>query len=98
MTTEPAATPAVKTPKRGVGFVIREALLAGADNEAALAAAKAEFPQAATTVATVSWYRNQLRQEGKNVLSARDLKKKQIAEAAAAASAASAKGEPDPLG
>jgi hypothetical protein len=88
MTTEPAATPAVKTPKRGVGF----------DNEAALAAAKAEFPQAATTVATVSWYRNQLRQEGKNVLSARDLKKKQIAEAAAAASAASAKGEPDPLG
>lgn len=53
-----------KTPKRGVGTVIREQLLKGATNEAALAACKAEFPESSTTASTVSWYRNELRKDG----------------------------------
>lgn len=69
----PAAEP--KTPKRGIGTVIREAIIAGKSNEEALAAAKAEFPDAGTTASTVSWYRNQLRKQGHNVPTARELKK-----------------------
>lgn len=69
----PAAEP--KAPKRGIGTVIKEAILAGKTNEEALAAAKAEFPDAGTTASTVSWYRNQLRKTGHNVPTARELKK-----------------------
>ena len=66
-----------KTPKRGIGTVIKEAVLAGKTNEEALVAAKAEFPNAGTTASTVSWYRNQLRKEGHSeVPTARELKKK----------------------
>lgn len=57
-------TEETKTPKRGVGTVIREALLAGKTNEAALDAVKAEFPESSTTKSTVSWYRNELRKDG----------------------------------
>ncbi len=92
MTTEVQAEAVAKVPKRGVGAVIREAIMAGADNEAALIAGKAEFPESSTTVSTVSWYRNQLRKEGKDVPTARDLKK------AAAAAAAAAPADADPLG
>jgi len=53
-----------KTPKRGVGTVVKERLVAGDTNEMALAAAKAEFPESATSVQTVSWYRNQMRKDG----------------------------------
>jgi hypothetical protein len=53
-----------KTPKRGVGSVVKEQLIAGATNEAALATAKAEFPDSSTTTATVSWHRNSLRKNG----------------------------------
>lgn len=74
---ETAAAPAAepKAPKRGVGTVVKEAILAGKSNEDALAAAKAEFPSAGTTASTVSWYRNQLRKDGHNVPTARELKK-----------------------
>lgn len=61
-----------KTPKRGVGTVIREQLLAGATNEAALEAVKAEFPESGTTKATVSWYRNNMRAKGDKVPTARE--------------------------
>ena len=91
MTTEVQAEAVAKAPKRGVGTVIKEAILAGADNETALAKAKAEFPTSATTASTVSWYRNQLRKDGHDVPTARDLKK-------AAAAAASSASEADPLG
>lgn len=67
--TEPAA------PKRGIGTVIREALLAGKTNEEALEDVKAFKPEANTTAATVSWYRNQLRKEGADVPTARALNK-----------------------
>ena len=41
--------------KRGVGTIIREALLARKTNEEALAAVQAEMPEASTTTSTVSW-------------------------------------------
>ncbi len=82
---------AEKVAKRGVGTVIKEAILAGKDNDEALAAAKAEFPDSATTASTVSWYRNDLRKSGKEVPTARELKKAKATAEAAAADA------PDPL-
>ncbi len=86
--TAPAAD-APKVPKRGVGTVIREAILAGKDNTEALAAAKAEFPDSSTTAATISWYRNDLRKKGENVPTARELAAKKAAPAEG--------GEADPL-
>jgi hypothetical protein len=86
-----AAAPAAKEPKvprRGIGTVIKEAILNGATNEEALNAALAEFPNAGTSASTVSWYRNQLRKEGKTVPTARSLRK--AAEAAAAPATAPA--------
>lgn len=62
MTEATATTPAA--PKRGVGTVIREQLIAGATNEQALAAVQGEFPGSATTASSVSWYRNDLRKDG----------------------------------
>ena len=89
-TTAEAPAKAPKTPKRGIGTVIKEAILAGKTNEEALAVAKAEFPDAGTTASTVSWYRNQLRKEGHpEVPTARELKKK-AAEASKAAAEAQA--------
>lgn len=96
---------APKTPKRGIGTVIKEAILAGKTNEEALAAAKAEFPDAGTTASTVSWYRNQLRKDGHaDVPTARELKKKAAEQAkadaeaqAAAAQTASGEQPADPL-
>lgn len=64
-----------KTPKRGVGTVIREQLLAGATNDVVLAAVKAEFPESSTTLSTVSWYRNDMRRAGQKVPSALEAKK-----------------------
>ncbi len=58
------ATATLTTPKRGVGTVIREQLIAGATNEQALAAVQAEFPGSSTTAQSVSWYRNDLRKDG----------------------------------
>lgn len=85
---KPAKEP--KEPKRGVGTVIKEAILAGKTNEDALAAAKAEFPDSKTTASTVSWYRNNLRKEqGDKILTAREAKKaNEPAEAPAAAETA----------
>lgn len=95
------AAKAPKVPKRGIGTVIKEAILKGATNEEALAAALAEFPAAGTTASTVSWYRNQLRKEGHaNVPTARSLKKASEAAAAPATAPADApEAEPaaDPL-
>ena len=89
---------APKTPKRGIGTVIKEAILAGKTNEEALAAAKAEFPEAGTTASTVSWYRNQLRKEGHSeVPTARELKKKAVDAANAAKAAATGDAPADPL-
>lgn len=92
--TEAAAEKAPKVKKRGVGAVINEAILAGKTNEEALAAAKAEFPDAATNINTVSWYRNKLRKDGHDVPKAREAKKA----AAPAEGDIPTAGEADPLG
>lgn len=63
-----------KPAKRGVGTLIREQLIAGASNEAALEAVKKEFPESSTTKATVSWYRNELRRKGEKVPTAAEAK------------------------
>jgi hypothetical protein len=61
-----------KVVKRGIGTAIREALLTGATNDAALEKARAEFPRSSTTKATVSWYRNDMRAKGEKVPTARE--------------------------
>lgn len=57
-------TEEVKQPKRGIGTVVRERLIAGDTNAAVLEAVKAAFPESSTTSATISWHRNDLRKEG----------------------------------
>lgn len=58
--TETTTTETKQRP-RGVGTAIREQLAAGATNDQAFDAVKAEFPDSKTTRATVSWYRNDMR-------------------------------------
>lgn len=88
----PKAPKEPRVPKRGIGTVVKEAILAGKTNEEALAAAKAEFPNANTTASTISWYRNNLRKSGQVVPTARELKKAAEPETAAEPAAAA-----DPL-
>lgn len=77
-----------KTVKRGVGDVAKEAIRAGKTNEDALAAVKAEFPEAKTSLASINWYRNKLRTDGEEIPTARELNK--AAKDAAAAEAGEA--------
>lgn len=65
-----------KVKKRGRGDAAMDAIRAGLTNEEALKAVLEEFPDAKTSVASVGWYRNQLRQEDKSIPTARELKKK----------------------
>lgn len=85
-----------KAPKRGVGTVACEAIKAGKTNEEALAAVKAEFPEATTSMASINWYRNHLRQEDPSIPMARALKPKtdkQVEKEQKAAARAAAKAE-----
>lgn len=66
--------PKDKTPKVGVGSIAREAILAGKTNEETLDIVKKKFPDAKTGMASINWYRNQLRGENPKVKSARELK------------------------
>lgn len=78
----PAEETKVKEP--GVGDLAKALIRGGKTNEEVLAAIKAQFPEAKTSMASVNWYRNNLRSSGENVPTARALK----AEAKAAAKAA----------
>ena len=49
--------------KESVGGVAKKAILKGATNDEALAAVKIEFPSAATSLASIAWYRSKLRKE-----------------------------------
>lgn len=69
-------TEATKAPKVGVGTVALEAIRAGKTNEEALAAVRAEYPEAKTSLASINWYRNKARSDGEKVPTARELKKK----------------------
>lgn len=71
-----------KSKKRGVGDAATDAIRAGATNEAALEAVKKEFPDAKTSLASINWYRNKLRQAGEKVPTARELKKAEKSKAA----------------
>jgi len=74
-----AAAKAAKGPT--IGSVAREAILNGATNEAALEAVKKAFPDSNTGMASINWYRNQLRSEGHEVKMARELKPAKAPEA-----------------
>lgn len=76
MSTGKKTTEKKAAPKRGVGTVAIEAIMAGKTNEDALAACRKAFPEAKTSLASINWYRNKLRSEGKDVPTARELKKK----------------------
>jgi Arc/MetJ-type ribon-helix-helix transcriptional regulator len=53
--------------KETIGGVARDAILKGASNEEALAAVRKKFPRAATSLASVAWYRAKLRRDGEKV-------------------------------
>ena len=91
----PATTKEPKAPRRGVGTVAQEAIRAGKSNEEALAAVLAEFPEAKTSLQTISWYRNDMRKSDSSIPSGR-----QIRAAAKAAEPAATEASPsaDPLG
>lgn len=67
---------AEKKPRgKGIGARACELILEGKTNEEVIAAIKAEIPDAHPTPATMAWYRNKLRKEGKLPPSARTLNK-----------------------
>ena len=49
--------------KENIGKVAREAILGGKTNDEALAIVKKKFPRAATSTASIAWYRSKLRKE-----------------------------------
>ena len=63
--------------KEGVGSVVRQALKEGKTNEQALEIVKKRFPDANTTLQSVSWYRNDMRGKGEKVPTAKEAKEKQ---------------------
>ena len=54
-------------PIKGVGELARQLILDGLPNKAVLDAVQKKFPEAQTTADSISWYRSQLRREGKSV-------------------------------
>ena len=54
--------------KDTIGAVAEKAIVKGASNEGALNAVKEKFPDAATSMASISWYRSKLRKERSNIL------------------------------
>ena len=65
---------------RGVGRVACEALRAGMTNAEALNYVKETLPGVRTNLKCIQWYRNDLRNKGERVLSARELKAAREAE------------------
>ncbi len=53
--------------KETIGGVARKAIMEGATNEEALAQVLKKFPRAATSVASIQWYRTKLRREHPDV-------------------------------
>jgi hypothetical protein len=53
--------------KKTIGGVAERAILAGKTNQAALEEVRKKFPDGATTLAAVAWYRAKLRREGADV-------------------------------
>lgn len=84
-TGEENKAPEEKAPKApGVGDVAKQLIRDGKSNQEVLDAIKEQFPDNKTTMASVNWYRNRLRQDGENVPTARSLKAEASAEETAA--------------
>jgi len=64
-----------------VGEAAERALRAGKTNEEALAFTLRSFPDASTSLASINWYRNKLRQEGARVPTAREVRSRREAKA-----------------
>ena len=62
--------------KDTIGEVAKAAILDGATNDEALSAVKKNFPQAATSMASISWYRSRLRKDHPNLLTDRQAREK----------------------
>jgi hypothetical protein len=77
MDTKPTVSKKKAEKVPGIGDMIRAGLKAGQTNEQCLKDVKAKFADAKTTVASVSWYRNDMRSKGEKVLTAREAKAKQ---------------------
>ena len=63
-----------KGPK--VGEVAMEAIKAGKTNEEALAAVQKAIPGSKTSLASINWYRNNMRKTDKSIPTSRELRKK----------------------
>lgn len=61
---------------QSVGEVVSQAIREGKTNAEALAAARARFPEARTSPASVAWYRSHLRSEGEDVLTDAEARRK----------------------
>lgn len=72
--TEGKAPEIAKPRGLGVGKRTKELIRAGKSNKEVLEAIKAEFPEAKTTMASVNWYRNNLKQKGEKVPTAKEAK------------------------
>ena len=62
--------------KDTIGEVAKRAILDGATNEEALRAVGKKFPHAATSMASISWYRSKLRKTNPDVLTDRQVREK----------------------
>jgi len=64
--------------KATIGEVAKQLIEGGASNDDTLKAVKKKFPQAATSMASISWYRSKLRKENPNVLTDREAREKKL--------------------
>lgn len=78
---ETTETAEAQEPKHNISAVARAAILEGKSNAEALEIVKGEFPEARTTVASIAWYRNDLRKKGHDVKSPARVKKEKPAKA-----------------
>ena len=63
---------------QNIGEVVMEAIRTGRTNADALAAARARFPQAKTTIASVAWYRSHLRSEGEKIPTDAEVRRRSV--------------------
>ncbi len=62
--------------KGTIGEVAKAAILGGATNDDALRAVKKKFPQAATSMGSIAWYRSKLRKDHPDLLTDRQAREK----------------------
>ena len=63
--------------KETIGEAAEVAILGGATNEGALQAVKKRFPQAATSMGSIAWYRSKLRKDHPDLLTDRQAREKE---------------------